>query len=135
MDDLYRAYILERYKHPRNAGELDPFDVKHADTNPLCGDEISMTVRIEDGRVTDAKFHGKGCAISQASVDILTDSIKGKTVAELRQITGDQVIEELGVDVSPARRKCALLGLKVLQGGLYGLKAWPEDTDGSPRGE
>ncbi len=132
MEDLYRGYILERYKHPRNAGELDPFDIKYADNNPLCGDEISMTLRVDDGRVTDVRFRGRGCAISQASVDILTDNIKGKTLEELRKITPDGVIEDLGVDVSPARRKCALLGLKVMQGGLFGLRAWPDATNGAP---
>ena len=132
MDDLYRSYILERYKHPRAAGELDPFDVRHADSNPLCGDEISMTLRIEDGRVTDARFKGRGCAISQASADILTENLRGKTLDELRAITADQVIEDLGVDVSPARRKCALLGLKVMQGGVFGLQAWPNAKNGAP---
>ncbi len=126
MDDLYREYILERYKRPRMAGELDPFDVKYADNNPLCGDEISMTLRVEDGRVTDARFRGRGCAISQASADILVENIRGKTVDELRRVTPDAVIEDLGVDVSPARRKCALLGLKVMQGGLFGLYGWPD---------
>ena len=134
MDDLYREYILDRYKHPRNAGELDPFDVQYADNNPLCGDEISMTLRLEDGKVADVKFRGRGCAISQASADILTDNIKGRSVDELRGLTPDRVIEDLGVEVSPARRKCALLGLKVLQGGLYGLKAWPGERDGSGNG-
>lgn len=129
MDDLYRSYILERYKHPRNAGELDPFDVQYADNNPLCGDEISMTLRVEDGRVTDARFKGRGCAISQASVDILTENIRGKTVEELRRLSPDTVIEDLGVEVSPARRKCALLGLKVMQGGLFGLHAWPDGKE------
>jgi len=131
MDDLYRDYILDRYKHPRNAGELDPFDVKYADNNPLCGDEISMTLKLEDGKVADVKFKGRGCAISQASVDILTDNIRGRSVDELRTLTPDRVIEDLGVAVSPARRKCALLGLKVLQGGLYGLRAWPGEGNGS----
>jgi nitrogen fixation NifU-like protein len=130
MDDLYRDYILDRYKHPRNAGELDPFDVQYADNNPLCGDEISMTLKLEDGKIADVKFKGRGCAISQASVDILTDNIKGRSVDDLRHLTPDQVIEDLGVAVSPARRKCALLGLKVLQGGLYGLKAWPGERSG-----
>jgi nitrogen fixation NifU-like protein len=129
VDDLYRDYILDRYKHPRNAGELDPFDVKHADNNPLCGDDISMTLRVEGGRVTDVKFKGRGCAISQASADILTENIKGKTVEELRHLGSEQVIEDLGVEVSPARRKCALLGLKVLQGGLFGLQAWPDQRE------
>ncbi len=134
MDDLYRSYILERYKHPRMAGELDPFDVKYADSNPLCGDEISMTLRVEDGRVTDARFRGRGCAISQASADILTESIRGKTLEELKRLAPDQVIEDLGVEVSPARRKCALLGLKVMQGGLFGLRAWPDARDGDGGG-
>jgi nitrogen fixation NifU-like protein len=132
MDDLYRSYILERYKHPHMAGELDPFDVKYADSNPLCGDEISMTLRVEDGRVTDVRFRGRGCAISQASADILTENIRGKTLDELRKVTPDAVIEDLGVEVSPARRKCALLGLKVMQGGLFGLRAWPDAKDGAP---
>ncbi len=132
MDDLYREYILERYKHPRNAGELDPCDVKYADNNPLCGDEISMTLRVEDGRVTDVRFKGRGCAISQASADILTDNIRGKTLDELRRLTPNAVIEDLGVVVSPARRKCALLGLKVMQGGLFGLQAWPDAKNGAP---
>ena len=132
MDDLYREYILERYKHPRMAGELDPFDVKYADSNPLCGDEITMTLRVEGGRVTDARFRGRGCAISQASADILVESIRGKTLDELREISPNMVIEDLGVDVSPARRKCALLGLKVMQGGLFGLHAWPDAKNGAP---
>lgn len=132
MDDLYRQYILEHYKSPRNFGELDPFDVKYADNNPLCGDEVSMTLRVRDGVVTDVRFTGRGCAISQASTSILTENIKGKTVDELRQVGPAQVIEELGVDVSPARRKCALLGLKVLQGGLFGEKAWPDAPERAP---
>lgn len=132
MEDLYRDYILERYKHPRNAGELDPFDVKYTDNNPLCGDEIAMTMRVQDGVVTDARFKGRGCAISQASADILTENIQGKSLEELRKVTPDRVIEDLGVDVSPARRKCALLGLKVMQGGLFGLHAWPDAKERSP---
>lgn len=132
MEDLYRDYILERYKHPRTAGELDPFDVKYADNNPLCGDEIAMTMRVQDGVVTDARFKGRGCAISQASADILTENIQGKSLEELRKVTPDRVIEDLGVDVSPARRKCALLGLKVMQGGLFGLHAWPDAKQRSP---
>lgn len=127
MDDLYREYILDHYKHPRNYGELDPFDVRYHDSNPLCGDEITMTVRLDDGRVADVRFIGKGCAISQASASILTENIKGRSVDELRELTSQQVIDDLGVDVSPARRKCALLSLKVLQGGLFGLRAWPEE--------
>ena len=127
MDDLYRDYILEHYKHPRNSGVLEPADVSYSDNNPLCGDEISMTLRLSDGRVTDVRFKGKGCAISQASASILTENIKGQTVDALRRLTSEQVIDDLGVQVTPARRKCALLGLKVLQGGLFGSILWPDE--------
>jgi nitrogen fixation NifU-like protein len=131
VDDLYRDYILDHYKHPRNFGELDPFDVRYADNNPLCGDEIAMTLQLEDGTVKDVRFKGKGCAISQASASILTENVKGQSVEQLRRLTPQQVIDELGVEVSPARRKCALLGLKVLQGGLFGLTAWPDQASNS----
>lgn len=128
MDDLYREYILEHYKHPRNAGELDPFDVKHSDANPLCGDEITVWLRLEDGKIADARFRGHGCAISQASADILLDEIRGRPVEEIGRMSGQYVIDTLGVEVSPARRKCAVLGLKVLQGGLFGIQVWPDQA-------
>jgi nitrogen fixation NifU-like protein len=131
MDDLYRDYILDHYKHPRNFGELDPSDIKHADNNPLCGDEIAMTLRVADGTVTDVRFRGKGCAISQASASILTDNIKGQSLEDLKRLTPQQVIDDLGVSVSAARRKCALLGLKVLQGGLFGRSGWPDQPSNS----
>lgn len=136
MEDLYRELILEHYKHPRNHGELDPADVKQSDSNPLCGDEITMTLRIADGRVTDVRFNGRGCAISQASASLLTEDIKGKALEAIGRMTAQDVIDNLGVEVSPARRKCAVLGLKVLQGGLFGLQIWPDEAvRGAPGGD
>ncbi|HUG56312.1 MAG TPA: SUF system NifU family Fe-S cluster assembly protein [Candidatus Limnocylindrales bacterium] len=125
MDDLYRDYILDHYKNPRNAGELADATHRYHDTNPLCGDEITMFLKVEDERVTDVAFSGRGCAISQASASILTEEVKGKTLEELRSFDRDHVLNNLGITISPARIKCALLGLKTLKGAAWGLTAWP----------
>ena len=127
MDDMYRDYILDHYKNPRNQGQLEGATNTYADSNPLCGDELSMALRIEDDRVADVRFNGKGCAISQASASILTEEIKGKTLAEVRSIDRQHILENLGIPISPARIKCALLGLKTLKGAAWGLSEWPGD--------
>ncbi|MBI2983728.1 MAG: SUF system NifU family Fe-S cluster assembly protein, partial [Chloroflexi bacterium] len=115
MDDLYRDYILDHYKNPRNFGELEGATHQYHDTNPLCGDEITMFLLVgEDGRVQDVHFTGRGCAISQASASILTDEIKGKALDEVKAIDRDHVLANLGITISPARVKCALLSLKTL---------------------
>jgi len=129
MDDMYRDYILDHYRNPRNAGELPNATNTYHDTNPLCGDEITMALRIADGRLEDVRFVGKGCAISQASASILTEEIKGKSLDEIRAIDRQHVLENLGIPISPARIKCALLGLKALKGAAWGLGEWPgEET-------
>lgn len=134
MDDMYRDYILDHYKNPRNQGELAGATNTYADSNPLCGDELSMALRIEDDRVADVRFNGKGCAISQASASILTEEIKGKTLDEVKAIDKDHILENLGIPISPARIKCALLSLKTLKGAAWGLPAWPgEDEAKAPR--
>lgn len=134
MDDMYRDYILDHYKNPRNQGELAGATNTYADSNPLCGDELSMALRIEDDRVADVRFNGKGCAISQASASILTEEIKGKTLDEVKAIDKDHILENLGIPISPARIKCALLSLKTLKGAAWGLPAWPgEDEVKAPR--
>jgi nitrogen fixation NifU-like protein len=115
MDDLYRDFILDHYRNPRNAGTLDAPDATAEDVNPLCGDKIRMDLRIRDGVVEDVKFKGRGCAISQASTSLLTEAIKGRPVVDVSRIGKEQVLEELGIEISPARLKCALLGLKVLK--------------------
>ena len=128
---MYRDYILDHYKNPRNSGELPGATNTYYDTNPLCGDEITMSLLIAGDIVMDVRFSGRGCAISQASTSILTEEIKGKTLDEVRAIDRQHVLENLGIPISPARVKCALLGLKTLKGAAWGLSEWPgDDTAG-----
>ena len=122
MDDLYREIIIERYKNPQFRGVLDPHDITFEDENPLCGDHIRIDLRVdEEGRVVEAAFSGHGCAISQASADLLLESIIGKTLAEVKQLSRQDVMDNLGIELGPVRLKCALLSLKVLKAGAYGL--------------
>lgn len=118
MSDLYREQILDHYRNPHNQGVLDPNDASFEDTNPLCGDRIRMDVRIENDTLAEVAFSGRGCAISQASASILTDLVKGETIDEIMAFDKDDLLEELGIPISPARVKCALLGLHVLKGAL-----------------
>ncbi len=127
MDDMYRDYILDHYKNPRNAGDLPRATHSYHDTNPLCGDEITMYLDVADGRIADIRFEGKGCAISQASASMLTEDVKGKTLDEVRAYDKQQVFDNLGITLSPARVKCALLGLKALKGAAWGLTEWPDE--------
>jgi nitrogen fixation NifU-like protein len=120
-DGIYREVILDHYRNPRNKGTLDPADYSYEDSNPLCGDEVRIDVRVADGRVSDVKFSGRGCAVSLASASILTEMVEGRPLAEVKALTKDDLLEELGIPVSPARLKCALLGLKVLKAGIYGV--------------
>lgn len=122
MDDLYREIIIDRYKNPLYRGNLDPHDISFEDDNPLCGDHIRVDLRTDDqGRVTEALFDGHGCAISQASADLLMEAVLGKTLDEVKAITKDDLLEMLGMELGPVRLKCALLSLKVLKAGVYGL--------------
>jgi nitrogen fixation NifU-like protein len=121
MADIYRELILDHSKNPRNKGTLDPADYSYEDVNPLCGDEIRIDVRIKDDRVEEIAFSGRGCAVSQASASILTELVKGATLEEVKALTKDDLLDEIGIPVSPARLKCALLSLKVLKAGIYGV--------------
>jgi nitrogen fixation NifU-like protein len=114
MDDLYRDYILEHYRRPHNFGVIESPDMRWEGANPLCGDRITMTLTVRDGRVADVAFTGRGCAISQASASLLTDEIRGKSLADVERITPEDVIDLLGIEISPARLKCALLSLDTL---------------------
>ncbi|HQN43497.1 MAG TPA: SUF system NifU family Fe-S cluster assembly protein [Anaerolineaceae bacterium] len=127
MDDLYREVIVEHYKNPGYRGELDPHDISFEDENPLCGDHLRIDLRVDAaGVVTEAAFSGHGCAISQASADLLLESIIGKTLDDVRQLTKDDLLELLGIELGPVRLKCALLSLKVLKAGVYGLGEAPD---------
>jgi nitrogen fixation NifU-like protein len=131
-DNLYRDFILEHYREPHNRGVLEPHDLHFADSNPTCGDEMSMTLRLDQARerVAEVAFDGRGCAISQASASILTDDLRGLTLGELRDLDPAEVVANLGVPIGPARLKCALLVYKVLQGAVRGAAVgWPEEAD------
>jgi nitrogen fixation NifU-like protein len=122
MDDLYREIIIDRYKNPIYRGSLDPHDISFEDDNPLCGDFIRIELQVsEDGIVENALFDGHGCAISLASADLLLESIHGKSIDEVKELTKDDILELLGIELGPVRLKCALLSLKVLKAGVYGL--------------
>jgi len=125
MDDLYRDYILEHYRRPHNFGVLEEPSATYEGANPLCGDRITMQLDVEDGVVREVGFTGRGCAISQASASLLTDEIKGKPVDKAASITAGDVLEMLGIEISPARMKCAMLSLETLQGALGPGKAVP----------
>jgi len=125
MDALYRDYILDHYKRPRNFGALDPHDLEWHDHNPLCGDELGVHVRVEDGRVAELRFHGQGCAISQAAASIASDELVGMSVDDVPVLSAEWMFDLLGIDISPTRRKCALLGLKVMRGATTGDASWP----------
>jgi len=132
MDDMYREVILDHYKHPHNAGTLEHPDVSYEDNNPLCGDRIRIDLQIADGIVTDVRFQGRGCAISQASASLLTDEIIGKPVQEIAAFGKDDMLDLIGIplDQNPVRIKCALLALKTLKTGVYGyLGAQFEDEE------
>jgi nitrogen fixation NifU-like protein len=118
MDDLYRDYILEHYRRPHNFGVLEDPTASYEGSNPLCGDRITMMLDITDGVVQDVAFTGRGCAISQASASLLTDEIKGKTVDEVEKMTPDDLLDLIGIEISPARLKCALLSLDTVAHAL-----------------
>jgi nitrogen fixation NifU-like protein len=128
MDDFYREVIIDRYQNPHFRGELDPHDISFEDSNPLCGDEIRIDVVLNgDERVAEARFSGHGCAISQASADLLLEHIQGKSIDEVKQLSKEDVLDLLGIELGPVRLKCALLSLKVLKAGAYGMTEASDD--------
>jgi nitrogen fixation protein NifU and related proteins len=132
MDDFYKENILDHYRRPRNAGVLEQPTHSHEEHNPLCGDVIRLDLHVDENNVIDqVAFKGKGCAISQASASMLTEMIKGKTLDEAKAINKENILEALGIEIGPVRMKCALLSLKVLKAGAYGLgeEEWNDDGD------
>ena len=124
MDDLYRDEIVDRYKNPRYSGVLDPHDYSYHDDNPVCGDHIRIDLRVDDSDVvTEALYTGEGCSISQASADMLMEKVTGMKLEDVRALGKQDILDLLGIDLGPVRLKCALLSLKVLKGGVYGLDA------------
>jgi nitrogen fixation protein NifU and related proteins len=118
MDDLYRDYILEHYRRPHNFGVLEAPTASFEGANPLCGDRITMQIGIRDGVVAEIAFTGRGCAISQASASLLTDEVMGMPVEKAEAFRADDLLELLGIDISPARLKCAMLSLETLEHAL-----------------
>ena len=122
MDDFYREIIIDHYKNPAHRGQLEPKDFSFEDENPLCGDFIHVDLTLDDNqKVKDAVFSGHGCAISQASADLLLDAIRGKTLEEVKKLNKQDVLDLLGIELSPVRLKCALLPLKVVKAAVYKL--------------
>ncbi len=129
MDELQMEILLDHYQNPRNFGHLENPDIVHEEGNPSCGDQIRIEIKLEDNKIADIKFTGKGCTISQASASILTELVKGKSLDEVKNFSKEDMLNVLGIPISPIRLKCALLGLKVLKAGIYGIKTWPGEED------
>ena len=116
--EIYKENIMHHYKHPHHAGVLDKFTVTERELNPLCGDDITLYLLVENGKVKDISFQGQGCAISQAAMSLLTDKVMGIRLSEVRELTDKDIFDWLGIPISHTRTKCALLSLKVIQKGV-----------------
>lgn len=118
--DMYQENILDHYKNPRNYGTIDKPDIKFRDVNPLCGDEYEFQFSIDSkGKIAEVKFHGNGCAISKASASMLTETLKGKNIKDVRNIGRERILKNLGISISAPRLKCAMLPLKVVKVAIY----------------
>jgi nitrogen fixation NifU-like protein len=133
-DDIYREIILDHYRNPRNKGKISSPDVSIHDSNPLCGDEIDIHLKVEGDKIKDIKFEGRGCAISQASASMLTEMVMNKPLTSVKDMTKDDILEEIGLtSLGPARIKCALLSLKVLKLGMVKYYADRDDQDSAKK--
>lgn len=126
---MYQENILDHYKNPRNFGRMENASVHHHEYNPLCGDEVEMSLKINNGKVVDIKINGKGCAISQASASMLTERIKGKGINELKKMAKEDILGMLGIPISPVRLKCALLSLDTLKNSILIYKKYVEKNN------
>jgi nitrogen fixation NifU-like protein len=125
LDNLYREVILDHYKNPRGHGVIDGADAEAEGQNPLCGDEVSIAVSFEGDTILDVKFQGRGCAISQAATSMLMDMVKGRSAEEVASMSRDELLDEVGIPLTPVRLKCALLGLGVLKLALHKGRGTP----------
>ncbi len=129
-DEVYRENILEHYKHPRHRGTLESPDISYEDANPLCGDRLRMDLNVKDGRIESVRFSGVGCSISQAAASMLCERIEGMAVEDVKKLGREDMLEMLGIELGPVRLKCALLALKTLKAGVYGITQWPGEDEG-----
>lgn len=125
LDSLYREVILDHYKNPRGHGVIDGADAEAEGQNPLCGDEVSIAIDFEGDTIADVKFQGRGCAISQAATSMLMDMVKGRTAQEVAAMSSEELLDEVGIPLTPVRLKCALLGLGVLKLALHKGRGTP----------
>jgi nitrogen fixation NifU-like protein len=128
--DLYAEEIISHYEHPHNKGKIADADTSYHDVNPLCGDDITVYIKVADGKISDIKFDGIGCAISVGSASMLTDMLKGKPLAEVEKMDAHTVIDLLGIDPGPSRLKCATLSLKATQKAVFVFEKKDADEAG-----
>lgn len=130
MDDIYREHILEHAKNQRNRGILHPADIDHEASNPLCGDYLRLTLRVNpEQTITEIGWDGEGCAISQATASLLGEHILGKSLDDIKDISRDDILEMIGIPLTMNRMKCALLSFKVLCEGVYGSEYWQQKNE------
>jgi nitrogen fixation NifU-like protein len=134
FDDLFRENILDHYRHPRHQGVLEAPDIRYEDANPLCGDRLRMDIKVAEGKIADIRFSGHGCSISQAAASMLCEAVHGRSLEEVKNLTREDVLEMLGIELGPVRLKCGLLALKTLKAGVYGIQQWPGEEEGEPEG-
>jgi nitrogen fixation NifU-like protein len=125
FDELYRENILDHYKSPRRHGVIDQADAQAEGMNPLCGDEVAISVALDGDTIQDVKFRGRGCAISQAATSMLMEMVQGRSADEVAEMSRDELLEEVGIPLTPVRLKCALLGLGVLKVALHRARGTP----------
>jgi nitrogen fixation NifU-like protein len=125
FDELYRENILDHYKSPRGHGVIERADAQAEGQNPLCGDEVAISIALDGDTIEDVKFRGRGCAISQAATSMLMEMVKGRSAAEVAEMSRDELLEEVGIPLTPVRLKCALLGLGVLKVALHRARGTP----------
>ena len=128
-DELYRENIIDHYKNPRCRGTLDHPNITYEDANPLCGDQLRIDIEVKDGRIERIRHSGHGCSISQAAASMLRERVEGRPLEEVKALTKEDVLEMLGIELGPVRLKCALLALKTLKAGGYGMTQLPGEEE------